>query len=235
MNYARPMDLVDLFFPGTGATYDRVVNLCTVGFDRLWKRKIIGMIAGKPARIMDQACGTGILTFKMAKKFPECRIVGVDVSGEYLARAMGKARVMRLGNVEFVQSRAETVSWEPDFDCITSSYLAKYVEVSSLVVNIRRMLRDGGTLIVHDFTYPSTRVCALMWKLHFLVLQTIGAWVYPEWKAAFNGLPALIRETDWVEELVRALRGNGFSHISVQLLTFGASTIVTAKKSAPIR
>jgi hypothetical protein len=30
-------DRVRRFFSGTGTTYDRIVNLCTLGFDRLWK------------------------------------------------------------------------------------------------------------------------------------------------------------------------------------------------------
>jgi demethylmenaquinone methyltransferase/2-methoxy-6-polyprenyl-1,4-benzoquinol methylase len=54
--------LVHEFFPGTGTTYDHMVNLCTIGFDHWWKKKMLEKIPEGSTRIMDQACGTGILT-----------------------------------------------------------------------------------------------------------------------------------------------------------------------------
>ena len=76
------MEIVQQFFPGTGATYDLIVNLCTFGFDRWWKGRILKKIPAGARLIMDQACGTGILTFKIARKWPGARIVGVDVTEE---------------------------------------------------------------------------------------------------------------------------------------------------------
>ena len=61
-----PTDQVRRFFSGTGTTYDRIVNLCTLGFDRLWKQQILRAIPKGSSRILDQACGTGILTLKAA-------------------------------------------------------------------------------------------------------------------------------------------------------------------------
>jgi len=55
------------FFSGTGFSYDRVATLCTWGFDRYWKRRIIAAIPSGSARILDQACGTGILTLQIAR------------------------------------------------------------------------------------------------------------------------------------------------------------------------
>jgi len=175
-----PTDRVRRFFSGTGTTYDRIVNLCTLGFDRLWKQQILRTIPKGSSRILDQACGTGILTLKIARRFPQARIVGVDLTAEYLRVAQKKAAALGLNRLEFITGRAEEVRPDLIFDCITSSYLAKYADLERLVDNIKHLLRDGGILIMHDFTYPVSPVFARIWEFYFKLLQTFGAWKYPQ-------------------------------------------------------
>jgi len=231
MKESSQTELVHRFFSGTGPTYDSIVNLCTMGFDRGWKKKILEKIPKGSIRIMDQACGTGILTFEIARKFPDSRVTGVDLLYEYLNIAKERAPVLRLSNVEFILGRAEDVLLEEGFDCITSSYLAKYAEIERLIQNIKKMLRREGVLIMHDFTYPSNRTFARIWELYFKILQRAGSRRYPQWRTIFYGLPGLLRETRWVRDLVSSLQENGFSNISIEFLTFGTSAIVTARKT----
>ena len=231
MKDERSMAIVDRFFSGTETSYDRVVKLCTLGFDSLWKQRMLAKIPPEPAKILDQSCGTGILTFKIARKYPACRITGVDVTKTYLSVARKKAEEGRYTNVTLISRRAEEVVLDQSIDCITSSYLAKYAQLPLLVSNARKMLRAGGILIMHDFTYPKNRVYALAWELFFKVLQSIGVLIYPEWKPAFDDLPAIIRETTWVNDLISLLEENGFSHINVEYLTMGISAIISAEKT----
>ncbi len=223
-------DLVHHFFSGTGTTYDHMVRLSTFGFDLWWKKKILERIPEGSTRVMDQACGTGILTFQIARKFPFGQVVGVDVQEEYLNIAERKTKEVGIRNIQFILGKAEDVFVKKSFDCIASSYLAKYAETGRLIQNIKSMLRPGGVLIMHDFTYPSNRSFAKAWELYFRILQTAGSWKYPQWSAIFNGLPELLRKTQWVTELIRSLQENGFSDIALQPLTLGTSSIVTARR-----
>jgi demethylmenaquinone methyltransferase/2-methoxy-6-polyprenyl-1,4-benzoquinol methylase len=222
--------LVYRFFSGTGSTYDLIAHFATLGCDQRWKSRILEQIPEGSTKIMDQACGTGILTLKIARQFPHCRVVGVDLLDEYLTLAKEKARRLKLENVEFILGRAEEVFPGDGFDCITSSYLAKYAELGSLIENIRKMLRSGGTLVIHDFTYPSNPTFAHLWELYFKLLQAVGRWTCPQWKTALEDLPELLRQTGWVTQLTRGLEENAFSEIQAQSLTLGTSTIVTARK-----
>ncbi len=224
------VELVHRFFSGTGLSYDFMVNLCTLGFDRCWKKEILERVPQGSIRILDQACGTGILTFKIARKFPRSRVIGVDLLEEYLSIAREKARRENLENVEFILGKAEEVFLRQEFDCVTSSYLAKYAELGALTRNVKKMLRSGGVLLMHDFTYPPNHAFARLWELYFRILQGAGRRRYPQWGAILNDLPQLLRETKWVAELIRALGENAFSDISIRPLTFGTSAIVTAKK-----
>lgn len=216
------------FFAGTGPSYDLIVNLCTLGFDVRWKEDILSRIPPDATAIVDQACGTGILTFKIARRFPGCRVTGVELRDEYLDIAKAKAGAMKLKNVEFALGRAEEVRVDAPIDCITSSYLAKYAELGSLVRNAKAMLRPGGILVAHDFTYPSGAGFARFWELYFRVLQTVGSRAFPEWKTVFDELPEFLRKTVWVAELHQALEEQGFTAIRVESLTWGASAVVTA-------
>jgi demethylmenaquinone methyltransferase/2-methoxy-6-polyprenyl-1,4-benzoquinol methylase len=230
MNQNPKVELVNRFFAGTGPTYDYMVNLSTLGLDRRWKKKILKKIPEDSIRIMDQACGTGILTFQIAHKFPRAWVIGVELRDEYLNIAREKAKNLKISNIQFILGRAEDVFLEEPFDCITSSYLAKYAELGSLIRNIKKMLRIGGRLIMHDFTYPPNGTFARFWQSYFTLLQKVGTSMVPQWKTIFYELPELLRETNWVAELVGCLKENSFVDIHIQSLTLGTSTIVTAKR-----
>ena len=223
------LELVERFFSGTGSKYDHIVNLCTLGIDGLWKERIIRKLP-TPRRVMDLACGTGILTLAIARKFPHCHVIGVELREEYLEIAKRKAKESKLANLEFLLGRAEDVALNDSFDCITSSYLAKYADLKLLVRNMAQMLGKGGLLLFHDFTYPSHAALAAGWELYFKLLQSIGSWRYPEWKTIFYGLPVLVRRTTWVPDLQVAMQENGLSEIELEYLTLGASAITTGRK-----
>ena len=219
------------FFAGTGSTYDYMVNLTTAGFDTWWKQKIMEKIPPCPTRIMDQASGTGILTFKIARRFPASRVIGIELREEYLNLAIEKNRALGLRNVEFILGRAEEVFLKGRFDCITSSYLGKYAEMETLIQNSKKMLRDGGVLIMHDFTYPKNRLCSWFLGRYFNLLQAFGSRIYPPWRIIFHELHGLIRRTEWVAQLLETLEVNGFSRIEVESQTLGVSTIVSAENT----
>ncbi|MFN2601812.1 MAG: class I SAM-dependent methyltransferase [Gemmatimonadaceae bacterium] len=223
-------DLAKRFFSSNGTTYDQIANLSTLGLDIWWKKQILNKVPKGSRQILDQACGTGILTFKIARRFPHCRVIGVDLQDEYVSIARKKAKDLELTNVEFISGRAEDVILEGGFDCITSSYLAKYADLDRLIENAREMLRAGGILIMHELTCPANPVLARLWKLNFRFLQSYGAWKYPEWETPFRELPAVLEETNWVNELTGILRENEFSNINAESLAFQASAIVTARK-----
>lgn len=222
--------LVERFFRGTGVTYDRVVNVATFGIDRLWKQRLVRLIPAQAGAILDLACGTGISTIAIARRFPQSRVVGVELREEYLAIAREKVRRLRLRNVELVLSRAEDYRSDGRFDCIASSYLAKYAEVPRLTAGCREMLTEGGMLLMHDFTLPPKPALVSIWRLYFWLLQRVGGALLPSWREIYYGLPRLIEETRWLTELEQALRGLAFRDIRTEYLTLYGSAIVSARK-----
>jgi demethylmenaquinone methyltransferase/2-methoxy-6-polyprenyl-1,4-benzoquinol methylase len=226
----RPEDFAAQFFSGNAGSYDHIARVSTLGLDGWWKRKIIKKFPKAPNRILEQASGTGILTCKIARLFPECRVIGVELHDEYLEIARKRVRDLKLNNVDFVHGRAEEVILEGQFDCIVSDYLAKYVALDRLVAHAQRMLRMDGVLIMHDLTRPTRPLFAAFWNVHFKFLQAYGNWRHPEWNEAFTDIPLLLTQTRWIDDLSIALRANRFSDIEIENQIFGASVIVSARK-----
>ncbi len=226
------IELVERFFSGTGPSYDRIVQLFTLGIDRRWKRRILKKLEA-PRAVLDLACGTGILTLQIARRFPRCRVVGVELREEYLAFARQKAKADQLRNVEWIRCRAEDLHLGETFDYITSSYLSKYADLERLIPPLVQMLSDGGTLLFHDFIYPPNPVLSFCWEGYFKLLQAFAGPVFPEWQNVFHGLPELMRRTTWLDDLQAALIQNGLKDIRREILTLQGSAIVTAVKSCP--
>jgi len=230
MSTSSGVEVANRFFEGTGRSYDLIVNLCTLGFDLWWKERLLRKIPPNPARIVDQACGTGILTFKIARRFPSCRVTGVELRSEYLDLAGDKAKSLKLDNVDFLLGRAEEVVVEGPVDCIISSYLAKYAELTGLIQTAQIMLRRGGAIVMHDFTYPSGSFFKRLWEFYLRILQRLGSVFFPEWKTAFYEIPGFLKQTRWPSEVIGELEANGFTRIRTETLTRGTAAIVTAVK-----
>ncbi|HLQ26527.1 MAG TPA: class I SAM-dependent methyltransferase, partial [Acidiferrobacterales bacterium] len=224
------LELVQRFFSGTGESYDFMVNFATLGIDRLWKRKIVDLIPPYSTRVLDLACGTGISTFAIANRHPNCHVVGVELRDEYLTLARAKAQKFGSRNVEFVLSRAEDYRSREAFDCVTSSYLAKYADLKRLIPSLRELLKKDGLLIMHDFTFPPKAYLVWIWRCYFWLLQRLGSRLYPAWREIYYGLPDLIEKSRWVSELIQALQEHGFQAIRMEYLTAYGSAIITARR-----
>lgn len=228
------LELVHRFFSGTGTSYDFIVNIATFGIDRRWKRRIVDLLPLNPTRVLDLACGTGILTLAIAHRYPNCRVVGVELRDEYLEIARKKVQKLGIRNVEWVLSRAEDYRSSGPFDCVCSSYLAKYADLQRLTRNTKDMLIEGGLLLMHDFSYPPKASLAWIWRFYLKTLKLVGSPFFPAWREIFSGLPRLVEETRWVSELQEVLGENGFGHIRMEYLTAYGSAIITARNQGPL-
>ena len=173
--------------------------------DKYWKNEIVSHITNAKS-ILDLACGTGILTRKIAEKFPNSEIIGVDITESYLELAKKNSSLYE--NISYVFQDAEKLHLDSKFDCITSSYIPKYCDAKILVKRCVEHLNQGGKIIFHDFTYPKNLVHRKLWDFYFVILNFVGLFI-PSWKEAFKKLPKLIKSSTWVSSYADAMRENG--------------------------
>ncbi len=225
MTVDNPKNLVPKFFDNTSTSYDKVVVLATFGKDRYWKKEILKHIQ-KGTNILDLACGTGILTRKLAEKFPNSKIIGLDITQSYLEIA--KINSFKYTNISFIHQDAEKLNLSKKFDCIVSSYIPKYCKRELLVQRCLSHLNSGGKIILHDFIYPKNRIIGNLWDLYFILLNFVGNFI-PTWKEAFVELPRLIKSSSWLELYAKEMKRNGLE-VKHQYLTWNSSAILVGKK-----
>ena len=87
---------------------------------RRWLAAVPGLIERLESggRVADVGCGSGTAAIAIAERFPECEVVGIDVSSPSLERA--KERGAGIANLEFMESTVEEMPTEPGFDLVTA-------------------------------------------------------------------------------------------------------------------
>lgn len=212
------------FFAGTSSSYDEVVKITTFGRDAVWKRAIADLIPSGSYSVLDLACGTGVLSFQIAKKVS--RVIGIDIIEDSIRIAREKALVHNASNVSFYVCAAEAIPQaSSEFDFVTASYLPKYCDIDTVVSEVCRVLKPGGMLIMHDFTYPNASIIRGLWNAYFRILRIAGVFA-PSWRPVFNELDDVIRNSDWLDDLVMAMKRHGFSDIRSRSLTLGTAAVV---------
>lgn len=220
-----PKSLVVKFFGNTSESYEKIVNLTTFGKDSYWKEEILKRIT-KCNSVLDLACGTGLLTFKIATKFPLASITGVDITEGYLQIA--KSKLKSNHKISFLLEDAEKINLDEKFDYIVSSYIPKYCVADILIPKCLSHLNPHGKIILHDFTWPKNKLVRFLWNLYFVLLQMFG-FLVPPWKDVFKDLPKLIRSENWVDRYKDAMERKGLN-VEIQYLTMGCSAILTGTK-----
>jgi demethylmenaquinone methyltransferase/2-methoxy-6-polyprenyl-1,4-benzoquinol methylase len=150
-------------------------------------------------------------------------VAGIDLTFEYLLALKRKLKMpIAQGTAEVLPYRDES------FDAMVSSYLSKYVDIQKVIDECWRVLRPGGIVVFHDFTYPRGLICNL-WNLYFELLRLAGRFVTP-WKVVFGQLDDVIKKSDWVDRAIYALRNRKFHNVNCRFYTAGTSAIVSAER-----
>lgn len=208
------------FTPANAASYNSVARLATLGRDSAWKREIIKAVGGRNF-VLELASGTGVLSSMLVGAGKS--VTGIDLTLEYLYASKHKL------SAEIAQGTAEILPYRSrSFDAVASSYLAKYVDVQNVVDECWRVLRPGGVAVFHDFAYPKGIVRGL-WNAHFAVLRIAGRFATP-WRAVFEQLDGVIKNSDWAGRTTSALQRRGFRNVDCKYYTAGTAAIVSAEK-----
>ena len=220
--------LVESLFHGTGDTYAEIAHLATWGRDRKWKEELLSHLES-PVDVLDLACGTGLLALEMARRFG-CRVTGVELRAEYLD--ICRERAVRLGlDVSLIHANAEDVEVAGTFDHITSCYIPKYVDLHKVVPPMAARLKPGGLMIFQDFAYPSTPWVRDLFDDHFARMR-VRCKDLPDWDDVWELLPAVLKESTWIEDTAREMRESGLEDVRVIEQSLGMSAMVRGRKPA---
>ncbi|HEX4646097.1 MAG TPA: ubiquinone/menaquinone biosynthesis methyltransferase, partial [Verrucomicrobiae bacterium] len=150
-------------FAAVAPRYDLINDLQSFGLHRYWKRQLTAMARPESgARALDLCCGTGDVTFALARHGVEA--IGLDFSEPMLAVAESRLKVQgsksNAGSAQFLQGNALKTPFPDDsFDIVTVSYgLRNLAGWEDGLREMQRVAKPGGRLLVLDFGKPDNGV-----------------------------------------------------------------------------
>jgi SAM-dependent methyltransferase len=132
---------------------------------------------GRPPRVLDVGCGTGILLGRLLERVPELDASGVDASADMLAQARVHLRTWPAVRLERARVGAGTSAGLPfapgGFDLITCANLLHYLpEPVATLGGFARLLAPGGQLVVEDF---ARRAPPFPWHVYEWLLRRLDS------------------------------------------------------------
>jgi demethylmenaquinone methyltransferase / 2-methoxy-6-polyprenyl-1,4-benzoquinol methylase len=218
----EPSSIRDLF-GRIADRYDLANTLLSLGCDSLWRLKVGGMVKRwRPATILDLATGSGVLARELKRRSPSARIVGADFCAPMLNIAH------RRGITELVVADGLALPFRDNlFDVVAVAFgLRNMASYETALSEMRRVLREGGHLVILDFSLPPWPLRGLYrFYLHHVLPRFAGLVTgEPEAYRYFSGS---IETFPKGAEMISLLNRCGFSQCTAKPLTMGIVTIYT--------
>ncbi len=208
-------------FDRVAPRYDLANTVFSLGQDRLWRRaaaQATGLQAGELA--LDLACGTGLLAEELARLAPGARVLGLDFSWEMVRRAAGEPAGAQswFGVADALRLPLADAS----VDVVTIAFgLRNLPEPAVGLLELRRVLRPGGRLVVCEFSHPTVPLLRQVYRRYLTRLMPLAARRLASDPEAYEYLARSIGAWPDQEGLARWLTEAGFERVRWRDLSGG--------------
>lgn len=220
-------------FDTIAPSYDRLNHLLSFNFDRLWRQRLVKMVAAEnPNMIVDVATGTGDVALAIARRMPEAKVVGIDLSEGMLAVAKEKSKGSEVTeHIEWLVGDGEALPTEDGVaDVVTVVFgIRNFQNAEAGIAEAFRTLRSGGCYMVMEFTTPRGKIFGALYRFYSKhIMPRVGALVSKD-RSAYTYLPESIPEfanSGFEQKLTDA----GFRVERLRPQMRGIATIFVARK-----
>lgn len=208
---------VSAMFDRVADRYDLVNDIISLGRDRDWRKAVVEAIRPRPGmRILDLAAGTGTSSQTFADE--GATVFPTDLSLGMLT--VGKQRLPGLG---FVAGDALQLPYvDGAFDAVTISFGLRNVEhTEAALVELRRVTRPGGRLVICEFSTPTIGWFRFAYRNYLLAALPTMADLFSSNPVAYRYLAESI--LDWPDQqgLAELIERAGWSGVEWRNLSSG--------------
>lgn len=219
-------------FAAIARRYDLLNHLLSFGSDIAWRRFAVRRLAAAidkrgrgEALILDLCCGTGDLSLRLERLG---RVIGCDFCHPMLQLAAVKiARRRKRDRIMLVEGDALRLPF-PDraFDAVAIAFgLRNLADTRAGLLQMRRVLRPGGTLAVLEFSRPRPPLFRQVFRFYFKrLLPRIGRFISGE-RQAYYYLPDSVSTFPDQDGLKLLLEEAGFRDAVYWNLTGGVAAL----------
>jgi len=225
---------VESMFDSIAWRYDFLNHFLSFNFDRLWRRRAIRIISrsNKTPLILDVATGTGDLAIAALKLNPR-GISGIDISKKMLE--IGKEKILKKGfsdKIELLYGDSENIPFSDKmFDVAMVAFgVRNFADPLKGLTEMRRVVRDGGMIMVLEFSKPSGFPFKPLYNFYFKNILPLFGRIFSKDKAAYSYLPDSVMKFPDNEKFLDLLNKAGWYETRQIKLTGGVASIYTGFK-----
>ena len=211
-------------FDGVARRYDLTNTVLSLGQDRFWRRATREALRLAPSdKVLDLAAGTAVSTVELGASGAWC--VAADFSVGMLAAGAGRPVPKVAGDATKLPF-ADGV-----FDAVTISFgLRNVVDHTEGLREMARVTRPGGRLVVCEFSTPTNKPFATVYKEYLMKALPAMATAVSSNPDAYVYLAESIRAWPDQTDLARRIEGAGWSKVRWRNLSGGIVALHAATK-----
>lgn len=216
--------------------YDLLNRLLSLGIDRSWRQRTIRLVPPQgDAPILDVCTGTGDLALAYWRATGgRATVVGADFCHPMLVLGHEKSQRANAGpGIQWVEADAQRLPFADDqFQIVCVAFgLRNVSDTDRGLGEMVRVCRPGGRVAVLEFTLPDRWPLRPLYGWYFRhILPRVGQALAKNRHAAYNYLPASVREFPQRDALAERLRSAGLTQVGFHPFTFGVATLYVGVK-----
>lgn len=223
-SYSDKEAFVQGVFSNVAKHYDIMNTILSFHQDAYWRRFAVKQLGLQPGdRLLDVACGTGMLTKEALRQEPMLSVEALDFSPEMLQH--GEQRLAKAGlldRVNLVEGDAMNLPYHKDsFDCAMSAFALRNVpDVMQALKEMRRVVKPGGRVVTLELAKPTAFGFKQLYYLYFEhILPVLGK--LSKDNSSYAWLPESLRRYPHQSQVLTMFEEAGYKEATYYELTGG--------------
>ena len=222
---------IEQMFSRIARRYDRLNHLLSLGADRRWRARAVEALDDRRTRrVLDLCCGTGDIGIECLRRYEGAHVTFADFSTRMLELARRK-----LAKTPAWAERSEVVVADglrlpfPDrsFDAVLCGFGVRNMSSEAEgLLEIKRVLKSGGTCVILEFFRPSTWPARLFYRTFGTTLIPLAGLVVAGDFGAYRYLTRSILNHMRIDEFVFLMETIGFRRVEGRHLSAGIAGLV---------
>ncbi|MGH2563963.1 MAG: bifunctional demethylmenaquinone methyltransferase/2-methoxy-6-polyprenyl-1,4-benzoquinol methylase UbiE [Ginsengibacter sp.] len=225
---------VEIMFDKIAFRYDFMNRFLSAGIDKRWRKKAIKeLISIHPKEILDVATGTGDFAITSYNILHPEKITGIDISEGMLE--IGRNKILNSGlegKIELLNGDSEAIFFNDDsFDAVTVAFgVRNFENLEKGLLEIKRVLRPGGKLIVLECTKPSMPLLKQLYQFYMKFITPKIGKIIAKNNDAYLYLNNSVQQFPEKKTFIHILNQLGYRDSFYKTLSLGICTIYCGEK-----